>query len=148
MINMVKNVVTYSFVAKCYGVSKQYVINKLDEIDTSNIEISLEDSKNICIDEVKIAKVDYSSYQCVVYDFDKQMVIDILNNRQTKHLKEYFSFNSNNIKTVRQDLCRPYRTVVNAMISNAQIVADHFHVVRQFIWAFNRTRISIIKKLW
>ncbi len=37
----------------------------------------------------------------------------------------------NQIEEVRIDLCKPYKSVVEKLIANAQIVVDRFYVMKQ-----------------
>lgn len=41
---------------------------------------------------------------------------------------------------------KPFRSVINSNIVQAQIVADKYHVIRQGIWALRDLRVELFNK--
>lgn len=90
--------------------------------------------------------IGYSKYQFVVSNLDNNEVLAVLPSRDKKQVEKFLADNFSNIEIYSQDLWRPYKSAVLKTFSDAKVVADRFHVVRQFIWAFSRERIKIQKE--
>ena len=68
-------------------------------------------------------------------DLDKRKPIALLEKRnkevRAKCLQRWGSVILNQIEEVSIDLWKPYKSVVEELIPNAQVVADRFHVMKQ-----------------
>lgn len=104
----------------------------------------------LCIDEFK-GDADGEKYQCILVDGEKRKILDILPNRFTNHLKEYFKGFSKEerlkVKFFISDLWKPYRELAKELFPNAIIIADKFHFQRQVMWALENIRKRIQKDL-
>ena len=92
------------------------------------------DLKKLGIDEITQLKGG-KNYAAVLVDLDKRKPIALLEKRNKEVIAEYLrSLGSailNQIEEVSIDLWKPYKTVVEELIPNAQVVADRFHVMTQ-----------------
>ena len=105
---------------------------KETQIDRSKV-------RNISVDEVRLTKQKFSNYQFVIMDSDTKQVLDILESRCANVIQNHLEQHYKGISTFTQDLWKTYKNVALKVISNIKIIADPFHVVRQFMWAFSRT---------
>ena len=146
MIGSLKETVTYSTIARMYKVSVSNVILHFDKAELRENQVDPRSVRNLAIDEVRFIKLKNANYQCVLMDADSRKVIAILETRQQNIVKEYLSKMFTRLDTITQDLWNPYRSIGRSCFPEAKIIADPFHVVRQFMWAFSRTRIALAKE--
>ncbi|ELS05553.1 transposase family protein [Xenococcus sp. PCC 7305] len=92
------------------------------------------DLKKLGIDEITQLKGG-KNYAAVLVDLEKRKPIALLEKRNKEVIAEYLLGLGpeilNQIEEVSIDLWRPYKTVVEELIPNSQIVADRFHVMSQ-----------------
>ncbi len=111
------------------------------EIETILKELSADllsekptDLKRLGIDEITHLKGG-KNYAAVLVDLDKRKPIALLEKRNkeviAKCLQGWGSAILNQIEEVSIDLWKPYKSVVEELIPNAQVVADRFHVMKQ-----------------
>jgi len=90
--------------------------------------------KKLGIDEITQLKGG-KKYAAVLVDLDLKKPIALLEKRNKETITEYLaSLGSeilSQIEEVSIDLWLPYKSVIEEMIPNAQIVADRFHVMKQ-----------------
>ena len=90
--------------------------------------------KKLGIDEITQLKGG-KNYAAVLVDLETRKPIALLEKRNKDVIAEYlYSLGSeilNQIEEVSIDLWVPYKSVIQEMIPNAQIVADRFHVMKQ-----------------
>lgn len=86
------------------------------------------------IDEIALKK-HHKQYVLVLSDLERRCVIDVLPERKKKRLEQWFDDLTEEerkaIKVVSMDMWTPYRLAVEAKLSQAEIVADRFHVMKQ-----------------
>lgn len=101
----------------------------------------------ISIDEFK-GNADGHKFQCILTNPKKKQVLDVLPERNTESLAEYFSQFSdrNNVKYIVMDMSSVFRSMAHTCFANAEIVADKYHVQRQVTWAFEDIRKEVQKK--
>jgi transposase len=106
----------------------------LKELEADCLEEKPRDLKKLGIDEITHLKGG-KNYAAVLVDLEKRKPIALLEKRNKEVIAEYLqSLGSdllNQIEEVSIDLWKPYKTVVEELIPNAQIVADRFHVMSQ-----------------
>ena len=106
----------------------------LKELEADCLDEKPQDLKKLGIDEITHLKGG-KNYAAVLVDLDKRKPIALLEKRNKEVIAEYLqSLGSdilNQIEEVSIDLWKPYKTVVEELIPNAQIVADRFHVMSQ-----------------
>lgn len=106
----------------------------LKELEADCLESKPRDLKKLGIDEITQLKGG-KNYAAVLVDLEKRKPIALLEKRNKEVIAEYLQSLGcsilNQIEEVSIDLWKPYKTVVEKLIPNAQVVADRFHVMRQ-----------------
>ena len=106
----------------------------LKELEKDLLTEKPKDLKKLGIDEITHLKGG-KKYAAVLVDIDKRKPIALLEKRNKEVIAECLQRWGfailNQIKEVSIDLWKPYKTVVEELIPNAQIVADRFHVMNQ-----------------
>ncbi|XMB85310.1 ISL3 family transposase [Mycoplasmatota bacterium WC44] len=91
-----------------------------------------------------------NKYLVSLVDPINKTIIDIVSCRHKEHLDRYFSKFSkeelSNVKILTTDMWETYKDITLKYMPNATVVADTFHFVRHIYWAFNKTRVRIMKK--
>ena len=103
----------------------------------------------LCIDEVYTKNSDFKSkFSCILYDFEKQTIIDVLPSRRKNYLHHYFQSikkdELDNVKYVCIDMYDTYRSISKCYFKKAIICADSFHVVKHINDDLNKTRIRVM----
>lgn len=146
MVDCLKETISYSAIARLHKVSATNLIRHFDKTNIPACEVERKDCRNISVDEVRFIKHKHANYQFVIMDSDTNQVLDILKSRQFSDIKEYLRTHYTGIQTFTQDLWKPYRTAAYSLFPGVRVIADRFHVVRQFMWAFSRSRIALAKQ--
>ncbi|NNM65716.1 MAG: ISL3 family transposase [Burkholderiales bacterium] len=96
------------------------------------------------IDEIHIIKP-----RCVISNIRSNTVVDLLPNRNKDTVVHYLSHldGRHSVQTVAMDMWTPYRDAVQAVMPDARIVIDKFHVVRMANDAVERVRKSLRESL-
>ena len=106
----------------------------LKELEADCLEEKPRNLKKLGIDEITHLKGG-KNYAAVLVDLEKRKPIALLEKRNKEVIAEYLlglgSEILNQIEEVSIDLWRPYKTVVEELIPNAQVIADRFHVMSQ-----------------
>ena len=106
----------------------------LKELEADYLEEKPTELKKLGIDEITQLKGG-KNYAAVLVDLEKRKPIALLEKRNKEVIAEYLqslgSVILNQIEEVSIDLWKPYKTVVEELIPNAQVVADRFHVMTQ-----------------
>lgn len=106
----------------------------LKELEADCLQEKPTDLNKLGIDEITQLKGG-KNYAAVLVDLEKRKPIALLEKRNKEVIAEYLrglgSDILNQIEEVSIDLWKPYKTVVEELIPNAQIVADRFHVISQ-----------------
>lgn len=139
--------ISFSSIGERYGLTTSRILQIFDEkvpfVPGGSIPSVL------CIDEIRFEGETDQKYCCVLYDFNKREIIDIIKNRQMPYLDEYFSSLSSKerekAKHFISDMYDGYRTVKNKYFSKAIHIVDLFHVITQMTNAINSIRTSVMK---
>lgn len=106
----------------------------LKELEEDLLKEKPQGLKRLGIDEITHLKGG-KNYAAVLVDLDKRKPIALLEKRNKEAIAEYLqglgSEILSQIEEVSIDLWNPYKTVVEELIPNAQVVADRFHVMKQ-----------------
>ena len=106
----------------------------LKELEEDCLKEKPQDLKKLGIDEITQLKGG-KNYAAVLVDLEKKKPIALLEKRNKEVIAEYLqglgSLILNQIEEVSIDLWKPYKTVIEELIPNAQVVADRFHVMMQ-----------------
>ncbi len=102
--------------------------------------------KHIGIDETAFQK--RHEYVTVILDKDSDAVIDILDDRKAKTLKEWFKVQEKSdfskVESISMDMWNPFINAVKANFTHAEslITFDRFHVSQHFGKALNKVRAA------
>lgn len=110
----------------------------------------------LCIDECYNKHQFSKPYSCVLFDFDKSLVVDIFEDRSKYNLTTYFGKISKeerqNVDYVIIDMWRPYLDISQFFFPNAIVAIDSFHVIKEMGFALDKVRRRIVrgydKKTW
>ena len=142
-----REVVSFSHIAREVGLSVTTIIRLFNYINFTKPETLPE---VLCIDEFK-GDADGERFQCILVDGEKRKIVDILPNRSTSFLRDYFrSFSKADrlkVKFFVSDMWKPYKELAKELFPNAIIITDKYHFQRQVIRAIENIRKKIQKKL-
>lgn len=106
--------------------------------------VRFETPKWMGIDEIHLIKP-----RCVISNIQNNTIIDMLPNRDKKTVVNYLynQQGKSEVQYVAMDMWTPYRDAVQAVIPDAKIVIDKFHVVRMANDAVEKVRKSLREQL-
>lgn len=103
----------------------------------------------LSLDEFK-GNAQGQKYQVAVVDPAQKKVLDILPQRDTQKLIQYFAAYPytmrKKVNYVVMDASALFRSVVHQIFPHAAIICDKYHVVRQVIWAMENVRKRVQKQ--
>lgn len=107
--------------------------------------VRFETPKWMGIDEIHII----NKPRCVVSNIQNNTIVDMLHNRNKDTVAKYLFRMSNRDKVqyVAMDMWTPYRDAVSAVLPDASIVIDKFHVVRMANDAMEKARKGLRAEL-
>lgn len=149
MVGDFTKVMTFSDIARRYGVTTARVLQIFDE----NVKYVPRKRmpKALCIDEIRFEEDINQKFCCVLYDHDRHEIVDMIRNRQMGYLDEYFSKipekERRNVLYFISDMYDGYATVRKRYFSHALHIVDIFHVVTQLTNAVNRIRVRAMKNM-
>lgn len=90
-----------------------------------------------------------AKYHCILVDPVSHKVLDILKDRKSHILTDYFRKfkDRSNVKYFVTDMWRPYVELAKTYFKNATIVIDKYHFIRYNIWAIEKVRKGVQKAL-
>ena len=142
-----KKLLTFAQIAEKYGITKSRVLQIFDEKVTFVPRRKM--PMVLCVDEIRFKGEINQNYCCVLYDFEKRNIVDIIKNRQLPYLEEYFTSiplkERENVRYFISDMYDGYRTVRNRYFKKAIHIVDLFHVISQLTNAVNRIRTNAMK---
>lgn len=116
--------------------------------------------ETLCIDEFKGESGDWIpkyqrhsriKYHCILVNWERHSVIDILRSRQEKDLRRYFmrypESERLNVKCLCCDMHAGFANLTGDVFPNAVVCIDPFHVVKRLNQAIDETRIRFYKPL-
>ncbi len=127
------------------GIDKKTVKNIFrDHINELEKTFRFETPKWMGIDEIHIIRP-----RCVISNIHNNTVIEILPNRDKKSVIKYLHDldGRDDVRYVAMDMWKPYKEAVYAMLPEASIVVDKFHVVRMANEAMEKARKSLRESL-
>ncbi|YAF95973.1 MAG: ISL3 family transposase [Nodularia sp. CChRGM 3473] len=106
----------------------------LKELESDLLKEKPKQIKKLGIDEITQLKGG-KNYAAVLVDLETRRPIALLEKRNKAVIAEYLSSLGsevlNHIEEVSIDLWMPYKSLIQEMMPNAQVVADRFHVMKQ-----------------
>lgn len=115
-----------------------------DYINDLEAKVRFETPKWMGIDEIHIIKP-----RCVVTNIQNNTIVNMLPNRNKDTVTKYlFGLeNRDKVQYVAMDMWNPYKDAVRAVLPDATVVVDKFHVVRMANVAMESVRKSIREDL-
>lgn len=130
-------------VAKNHGITDDEVWSIVEYMSQKKWSLELSELKRLGIDEIALKK-GQGDYVTILVDLDKKELIDLVKSRQHRDIKEVLkgwdSEVLGQIEEVSIDMSGNYRSLVEKMLPNAEIVADRFHVAKLLGDELNRAR--------
>ena len=130
-------------------VSEQQVRTILNNLYEELAEEKPKELKRLGIDEIAFVK-GQKNYCVVLVNLDTGQIVGMLEKRTEdvicEYLKSWGSDVLEGIEEVSIDLWKPYKNVADKLISQAEIVADRFHVMKQINDELDRERRAIKRK--
>ncbi len=121
---------TFASLARDIGVSdwliRDIVMAHIERLEQVYV---LQVPRYLGIDEIYVE----DSIYCVLTDIERRCVIDLLPKRDCDSVKRWLMRlkGRDQIEACTMDLWNPYRIAIRALVPNARIIADKYHVVRQ-----------------
>ena len=136
--------ITFSQIAQRYQLSSARILQFFDENVPYVPRYPMPEV--LCIDEIKFQEEYDQKYCCVLYDFHKKRIVDIIKNRQMPYLDEYFSAipesERQKVRYFISDMYDGYATVCRRYFPQSTHIIDLFHVITQMTNAVNRLRVN------
>lgn len=140
--------ITFTQIAKRYSLSVARIIQIFDEyikyVPRKEFPIVM------CIDEISFKEELDQNYCCVLYDYDKREIVDIIKNRKIAYLDEYFSkIKEKERDTVRifvSDMYDGYATIRKKYFRKAIHIVDLFHVINQLTVSLSKLRVKVMNR--
>jgi len=106
--------------------------------------------KHIGIDEKSYAR--HHKYASILVDLDEGRVIDLVENRDEQSAQRLIEqglsvYQRRFVKAISMDMWKAYMRVAHNCLPQADIVHDHFHLIRYLNKAVDQTRRAEMKKL-
>jgi transposase len=139
---------TFTTIANRYYMSTTNVIDLFDR----HLNISRgEFSSVVCIDEFYLGRHGVAGkYACILLDFIKNEIIDILPSRRKYYLLHYFqSIPQKELERVRFvsiDMWDTYRDIARLVFKKAIVCVDSFHVIWNINQALMKLRIRVMNR--
>lgn len=130
---------TFTEVAQDVGLDEKTVRNIFQDFATElDCNYTPATPEWLGIDELLLVR----KLRCMLTNVKENSVVDILEERSKEAVGRWLSNTPNPeaIKVVTMDMWRPYRDVAYAMLPNAKVVVDKFHIVRMANLALDQTR--------
>ena len=136
---------TFASIAEEVGIDEKTVRNIFrDYIKDLEAQFRFETPKWMGIDEIHLIQP-----RCVISNIRNNTIVNMLPNRDKKTVTNYL-YNlegKHEVQYVAMDMWTPYRDAVQAVIPDARIVIDKFHVVRMANDALEKVRKSLREQL-
>ena len=136
---------TFASIADEVGIDEKTVRNIFrDYINDLEAEFRFETPKWMGIDEIHLIRP-----RCVISNIRNNTIVNMLPNRDKKTVTNYL-YNldgKSEVQYVAMDMWTPYRDAVQAVIPDARIVIDKFHVVRMANDALEKVRKNLREQL-
>ena len=145
---MLLDPISMQYIAKETGVTRQTVINILDEMPDAQ-RLKLPDV--LCIDEFHFSNANSKAgkFPSVLSNPFKSEIIDLIESRRKPYLQRYFNEipleERKKVKYFISDMNETYRYVHNTYFKNSIYIVDHFHIVKLFTEAIQAVRVRIMK---
>lgn len=102
----------------------------------------------LSIDEFR-GNTEFGKFQCILTSPTEKRILDVLPTRYSANICEYLRSFSNRkqVQYFIMDMNKEYLRIAKALLPNAKIIIDRFHVMRYCTWALENVRKRIQKML-
>jgi len=146
IIHAFRETVSATHIAKENHISVSTALRYFDLVNYGRYKLP----RVISLDEFK-GNAGGEKYQTIVTDAENHLVLDILPNRKSSDLIQYFlKFPRKErlkVKYAVIDMSSLFLGVIQTCFPNATVIADRYHVVRQANWAMENVRKKMQKNL-
>ena len=136
---------TFASIADDTGLDEKTIRNIFrDYVNELEAQFRFETPKWMGIDEIHLIQP-----RCVISNIQNNTIVNMLPNRDKKTVTNYL-YNlqgKKEVQYVAMDMWTPYRDAVTAVLPDARIVIDKFHVVRMANDAVEKVRKSLREQL-
>ena len=136
---------TFASIADDTGLDEKTIRNIFrDYVNELEAQFRFETPKWMGIDEIHLIRP-----RCVISNIQNNTIVNMLPNRDKKTVVNYL-YNlqgKKEVQYVAMDMWTPYRDAVTAVLPDARIVIDKFHVVRMANDAVEKVRKSLREQL-
>ena len=132
---------TFASLAEEAGLDEKTIRNIFrDYINELEATVRFETPKWMGIDEIHLIKP-----RGVITNIENNTVVELLANRNQDTIAKYLTGlkGKDKVQYVAMDMRRPYRSAVNAVLPQATVVIDKFHVVKMANEALEKVRKSM-----
>jgi transposase len=132
---------TFASVAEDTGLDEKTIRNIFrDYVNELEVQFRFETPQWMGIDEIYLIKP-----RCVITNIQNNTVVDMLTNRNKDTVAKYlFQMKQRDkVQFVAMDMWAPYRDAVTAVMPQAKIVIDKFHVIKMANEAMEKARKGI-----
>ncbi len=136
---------TFASIAEDVGLDEKTVRNIFrDYVSELEKTVRFETPTWMGIDEIHLIRP-----RCVISNIRSNTIVNLLPNRDKKTVINYLGNldGRHDVQTVAMDMWTPYRDAVQAVMPDARIVIDKFHVVRMANDAVEKVRKSLRESL-
>lgn len=143
-----KEMVTFTYLARQYDVSTNTIINIFDKIPR---QPKLAMPNVLCVDEFHFSnsKNKKLKFPFVMSNPFSKEIIDMIESRKSDYLWDYFRklslIDRSNVKYFVSDMNETYRSLKKAFFPDAVHIVDHFHIMKLFNNAIQKIRTKIMK---
>lgn len=132
---------TFASLAEETGVVEGTIRNIFrDHVNELEASVRFETPKWMGIDEIHLIKP-----RGVITNIENNTVVELLANRNQDTIAKYLTGlkGKDKVQYVAMDMWRPYKTAVNAVLPQATVVIDKFHIVKMANEALEKVRKSM-----
>ena len=138
---------TFSSISRRFGISVTTVIDLFDK----HVQIERKPLTEILYwDEFYFNRHAKSKYAFTIMDFEKKVILDILESRREEKLIDYFSKipldERLNVKYIIIDMYKNYKEIAETFFKNVTICADPFYVTQKVNNSLNAQRKHVMRK--
>lgn len=148
IINDLVSALPFRNIAQKYDLTTARVMQIFD--DHFKYVPRLKMPKVLCLDEIHFSQDVDQRYLCILYDFHRREIVDIIRNRQMPYLREYFNeipeYERKSVEIVISDMYDAYSTITRLYFPKAIHIVDLFHVIRLLTTAVNTIRTRVMNQ--
>lgn len=150
MIIDLRGKMTISAIEEKYGIDWKTIKNcEKEHLKRKSKRKRLKDVKAIGLDEIYISPK-HRKYITIVRDLDSGDVLHVGEGKGVDALKQFtkrLNCSKHKIKTIAMDMSKSFQAWAKEVLPKADIVFDHFHVIKLMNKKVNSVRISTMKEL-